>query len=297
MEQTMSDNTPDAREDLLRELALRLSTYPGDPRNEDPQLLVGQLPDNLAIPVPVPEKSRILGTLIHSPQQIDIVLDCELSTTATLNFYKERMAESGWNELDEMHPRHGGFVHSGFSPFQNHLTFCKGPEGPAFSITAFERKQGHTDVNLDINFGSEYSPCVQPNRIQQRMAHHDMQNLIPPLEPPKGAKQQGGGGGGGGDSWHSNATLDTDLQLDALAAHYTGQLVKGGWIRTDEGIAGPLAWSTWTLQDEDHEPWNGLFFILKRPGKERLYVLEVRIDWDKKEEKRGEWFSSYTSLG
>ncbi|MGH2497765.1 MAG: hypothetical protein ACRDIV_23935 [Ktedonobacteraceae bacterium] len=292
----MSDNTPGTREDLLRELALRLSTYPGDPRNDDPQLLVGQLPENLAIPVPMPEKSQVLGTLIRGPEQIDIVLDSELSPSAVLNFYKEHMSASGWNELDEMrHATPGGFVHSGFRAFENRTTFCKGPDGPAFIINAFERKQGQTDVRLDINVGSEYSPCAQPNRMQRRMAHHGMQNLIPPLEPPKGAKQQGGGGGGGGDSWHSNATLDTEMQLDALVPHYTAQLEKGGWIRTDEGISGPLAWSTWTFQDEDKENWNGLFFILKRPGKERQYVLEARIDWDKKEERRSGWFS-YVSL-
>jgi hypothetical protein len=299
MEDSMSDNTPGAREALLRELALRLSTYPGDPRNEDPQLLVGQLPDNLAIPVPVHEKSQVLGTLIRSSEHIEIMLDSELPPTTVLSFYKERMAESGWDELDEMrHAMHGGgFVHSGFTAFENHITFCKGADGPAFSLNAYERKQGHTDVRLDINFGSEYSPCAQPDRMQRRMAHHGMHNLIPPLEPPKGAKQQSGGGGGGSDSWHSNARLDKEMQLDTLVPHYTAQLIKGGWARTDEGVSGPLAWSTWTFQDEDKENWNGLFFILKRPGKDRQYVLEVRIDWNKKEEKRGGWFSSYASLG
>lgn len=294
----MSDNTPGAREDLLRELALRLSTYPGDPRNDDPQLLVGQLPDNIAIPVPLPENSRILGTLIRSTESIDVIVDCQLSPAAVLTFYKESLAASGWNELNEMHPamHGGGFVHSGFPAFENRATYCKGPDGPAFSINAYERKQGLTDVRLDINFGNEYSPCRQPNRMQRRMAHHQMRNLIPPLEPPKGAKQQSGGGGGGGDSWHSNATLDTEMQLDALAAHYAAQLLKGGWTQTGAGISGPLAWSTWTFQDEENEPWNGFFYILKRPGKERQHVLEVRVDWDKQEEQRGSWFS-YSSLG
>ncbi len=294
----MSDTTPGAREDLLRELALRLSTHPGDPRNDNPQLLVGQLPDNLAIPVPLPENSRLLGTLIRSPQSINVILDTTLLPAAVLSFYKESLAASGWNELEEMHPgmHGGGFVHTGFRGFENHAIYCKGLDGPAFSIIAYERKPGLTDAQLDINFGSEYSPCTQPNRMQRRMAHHHMHNLIPSLEPPEGAKQQAGGGGGGGDSWHSNATLDAEMPLDALATHYDAQLRKGGWTQTDAGISGPLAWSTWTIQDEDNQPWNGLFFILKRPGKERQHVLEIRVDWDKKEEKRGGWFS-YSSPG
>ena len=140
----MSDTTPGAREDPLRELALRLSTFPGDPRNEDLQLLVGQLPDNLAIPVPMPENSRVLGTLIRGPESIDVILDSALSPAAVMSFYKESLAASGWNELDEMRPamHDGGFVHTGFRAFENHATYCKGPDGQAFTVTAYERKQG-----------------------------------------------------------------------------------------------------------------------------------------------------------
>jgi len=106
----------------------------------------------------MPENSRLFGTLIRSPENIDVILDTALAAAAVLSFYKENLAASGWNELEEMHPGHGGFVHTGFRTFENHATYCKGPDGPAFSITAHERKQGRTDVRLDINFGTEYSP-------------------------------------------------------------------------------------------------------------------------------------------
>jgi len=76
---------------------------------------------------------------------------------------------------------HGGFVHAGFAAFENRLTICKGPDGPAFTINALAGKQGQTDVRLDINVGSEHSPCAQPNRMRQRMMHRHLQNLIPPL--------------------------------------------------------------------------------------------------------------------
>jgi hypothetical protein len=69
----MSDTTPGEREDLLQELALRLASYPGDPRNEDPQLLVGKLPDKLAISVPMPEGSRVLGTLIRGAESLNVL--------------------------------------------------------------------------------------------------------------------------------------------------------------------------------------------------------------------------------
>lgn len=294
----MSDTTPGTREELLRDLALRLSIFPGDPRNQDPQLLVGKLPDNLTLPIPIPENSRILGTLIHGPESIDVLLDSVLQPPAVMSFYKQSLTASGWNEQDEMHPamQDGGFVHTGFHARENHATYCKGPDGPALTINAYQGKQELTDVRLDIDFGSEYSSCRQSNRMHQRMARHHAHNLIPLLEPPQGAKQQGKGGGGGGDNWHSHATLDAEMPLDVLSTHYAAQLLKGGWTQNDAGIAGPVAWSAWTFQDEENESWSGLFLILKKPGKERQYALEIRADWERKEEKRDGWFS-YTSLG
>jgi hypothetical protein len=275
---------PNANASLLRELALRLATYPADPRVDDPQLLVGQIPPNLSIEVPIPAGSRILGSLLRSKENIDIVLDCALSPDEVVQFYKERLAAAGWNELETMRPHHGGFVHSGMPMLLNHIVFCGGTQGPAFTVNASEGKNSRTNVRIELNGSSEFSPCAQPNRMPYRMMHRQFQDLIPPLYPPKGARQQGGWGGGGSSHWHSNSTLEANADLPALAAHYNSQLAQGGWTLSGEGQSGPLARSTWTFQDEDKEPWRGLFFILGVPGKDRHYVLEIRIDWDKEED-------------
>ena len=49
-------------EELLRELALRLATFPGDPRVMNPQLFVGELPQHLPVEIPLPENSHVLGS-------------------------------------------------------------------------------------------------------------------------------------------------------------------------------------------------------------------------------------------
>lgn len=283
----MDENTPDPNETLLYELALRLATYPGDPRVDDPRLLVGQLPSDLSIEVPMPEGSRLLGSLVRSQENIDIILDCPLSTDEVVQFYRERMAAAGWSELETIGPHYGGFVHSSLPRFHNHIVFCRGSQGPAFSINAYEGKNSRTAIRIDLDGGSEYSPCSQPRRDRRRMMHRDLQELIPMLFPPPGARQSGGGGGGGDDHWYSTATLETEADLPTLAAHYTAQLAGGGWALSGEGHAGPLAWSTWTFQDKENEPWRGLFFILDVPGKDRHYALELRIDWDKKDDDGG----------
>lgn len=301
----MDENATNANETLLYELALRLAAYPGDPRITDPQLLVGQLPPGISIAIPMPEGSRILGSLIRSQENIDVVLDCALSPDEVVQFYKERMAGGGWNELESMRPHLGGFVHSGVPMLRNHIVFCRDPQGPAFSVDAHEGKNARTDVRIDLNGSAEHSPCAQPNRMQQRRMHSDLQELIPMLYSLPGARQTSRGGGGSDDNWHSSAGLETDTDLPALAVHYNGQLARSGWTLSGEGLAGPLTWSTWTFHDKENEPWHGLFFILHTPGKDRHHVLEIRIDRDKKDDGGGAirlmqggggWFS-YASLG
>lgn len=183
---------PNANESLLHELVLRLATYPGDPRVDEPQLLVGQIPPNLSIEVPIPEGSRILGSLLRSKENIDIVLDCALTPDEVVQFYKERLVAAGWNEPETMRPPHGGFVHSGMRMLLNHIIFCRGMQGPAFTVNASEGKNSRTNVRIELNGSSEFSPCAQPNRMRQRMMHRQLQELIPPLYPPQGARQQGG---------------------------------------------------------------------------------------------------------
>src|SRR5258708_32332605 len=121
---------------------------------------------NLAIGIPLAEKSQVLGTLIRSPEDIDIVVNSELSPDAVLNFYKECMTAAGWNELETMRPMYGGFVDAGFSPFENRITFFKGPDCLAFSVNPFVGHQGHTDWGMGVHARSETSPGAQPTRVR-----------------------------------------------------------------------------------------------------------------------------------
>ncbi|HEX6107899.1 MAG TPA: hypothetical protein VFZ02_00705 [Ktedonobacteraceae bacterium] len=281
----MDESTTSSNEAILHELVLRLSTYPGDPRVNDPRLLVGQVPIELSATLPLPEGSRVLGALIRSEEHVDIVVDSNLSPEAVLNFYRERMHAAGWSEPEPaMMPHHGGFVHSGFPGFENQAVFCKDSQGQALTVNAFEGRGGLTDVRLELSTG-EYSPCTHQTRRQSRMMHMGLHDLIPSLVPPPGAHQlPGGGGSSSSDSYYSTATLETDIDLATLSAHYATQLEKAGWVRSSEGLNGPFAWHTWMFQDEENEPWRGLFFVLKTPGLEREHLLNVRVDWANKGE-------------
>lgn len=279
----MNSSHPESREALLETLAVRLVTSPYDPRRQNLQLLVGQLPDALPFEVPLPPGSRVIGTLVRSATYSDIVLDVPLPPEQALAFYREHLQAAGWAEPKQDRMGHGGFVHSSMLALKHTMLFCKGPDGPSLDFKALAEQGGFTDVRLSLNLDERESPCGQTARMQRQNRQQMMsEQLIPPLVAPAGAQQMSEGGGYGSDNCHSAATLEAGVDLATIAAHYAGQLEKAGWTQTDAGNAGPIAWHTWTFKDEENEPWRGVFFILKTPGLEKAHFLSIKADRENK---------------
>ncbi len=292
-------NTPQEsandREALMRELFVRLSTFPGDPRVYNPRILVSQTPEGLPAEISFPANSRVLGTLIRGPEDATIVVDVELSPAQVLEFYRERMKVASWQELAMPEGIHrGGFMHSSVANALERITFCRSSRGPSLTVTAYPRETDETKTDLRLELDTTGKQCTQQAKMR-RMHRPPTYNLIPPLLPPAGARQQGGGGSSGGDSFHSSASLSLDKEMDIteLASHYNTQLESGGWTRSDAGNSGPFGWSTWTFRDEDSAPWYASFIIMKMPVQQFEYTLQVQANLDLGENQRSEgWFSS-----
>ena len=141
----MTQNTPSPQENevQLREIALRLLAPAFRPEASDAQLLAGSLPASLPFELPLPEKSRIVGSFISSPETMQIVLDTDQSPTEIVAFYTERMQAAGWSEPDVLRRQRqhveGGFVDSFHRPV-TYVTFCKGQRGPALGVSVSKRR-------------------------------------------------------------------------------------------------------------------------------------------------------------
>jgi hypothetical protein len=218
----------------------------------------------------------VLGTLVRSETQIEIVLESDLSPQEVLDFYRARLAALGWQEPEEIQSRQeGGFLHSNFGTDTNSI-FCQQSSGAGLTLQTLPLEGTTTTVRLNISLERERNPC---SNLNMRQRHHRMYEMIPSLTPPAGAQQQGGGGGSGSGEAHTTATLKTDLALNVLAQHYADQLSQAGWTKTDAGTSGPTAWHTWHFTSEDQESWSGMFFILKTPGKSDEYFAFIRATW------------------
>jgi hypothetical protein len=278
--QPISDNDPPQSDDAnLRELTLALITarYPDATDSADevePQLLPGQLPPGFPSDFPLPPGSRVVGALVAT--RPIIVLDTDQSGEAVIAFYTERLTAAGWSAPEGMPSRHGGFLHSSDGAFGRTYALFFRDDGPALQVMTLTTASRRTIILI-----SQMPEGVRPMRHghRSRMKHRDIFSILPPIAPPPHARQFQEGGGGGDDHVTTSARVESDLDVSALATHYIAQLERGGWQRTESGENGPVAWSTWTFESEEKEPWRALFVILKRPDVAQHYWVDLLAEW------------------
>lgn len=274
--QDPANHNPGEPEAGYRLLALRSAIFPGDPRNNNPQLYFKMLPPELPAEFPLPSNTRLLGSLARSAQHIDLYLDTSLTNDQIIEFYIERLTGAGWQKIDPLSlPGNPGGFMAGTRPMQN-ILFCQGSQGP--SLTLQTNSDSSADLRIILNLDTTNNPCDQTRQRQMR-GRPGMINLIPPLTPPPGNVQnfEGGGSGGNSNSWNSSATLESDLGLVELAAHYNVQLEKAGWQLSGQGINEPVARSEWSLKDQEGYTWQGRFLIYHNFTNTRGFYLQANV--------------------
>ncbi len=298
MNKNISNTPQDAgandRETLLREMIVRLVTFPGDPRVNNPHVLIGQIPEGLPFELPLPPDSIILGTLIRGPESASIILNVDQPPGLMLAWYREHMKEAGVQELEMPGvAQRSGFTQTGIAAGMQ-ATFCYGSRGPSLMVNALSRDKDETkaDVRLELDIKGMACRYFAKNRMQRPL----FASLLPQLAPPPRSTQRIDSVGSSStfDSVNSIATLilENDMSVVELASHYNTQLESSGWIRSDAGSAGPIAWSTWAFRDEDNELWYGSLFILRTPTQQPQYTLYIQAKMDTGAPTATGWFSS-----
>jgi hypothetical protein len=273
-EQTQQKSDSSGGEDAIRELAVRLLTFHhslllAGQRVQEPQLLVGQLPTDLPLELPLPEGSRLLGSLaVENPM---IAIDTQLAGEDVVTFYRERLTTAGWTVPEHYGPPQGGFVHSSMA---NHAmaTFFAPDDRSMLTVMTAPAPGGRTTVQLTLQGeAAEFRP--------RQMRHGpDFMVVLPSIRGPKGAMQMPRGSSGGPDSAESSAALETDFDLAAVSIHYVDELERDGWRRLDAGTSGPVAWSVWSFVDTEGTTWQALLLILQRPSRHGKYALTLSAE-------------------
>src|SRR5260221_343468 len=149
-EQTQQKSDSSGGEDALRELAVRLLSFHYShllvgQQVQEPQLLVGQLPPDLPVELPLPEGSRLLGSLaVENPM---VAIDTQLAGEDVVTFYRERLTTAGWTVQEQLGPPQGGFVHSSRSD-PSMATFFTPDDRFTLTVQTAPAPGGRTTVQL-----------------------------------------------------------------------------------------------------------------------------------------------------
>jgi hypothetical protein len=254
-------------ENLLRDLAQRLLTHPHPEGRTSVELFLRRFPDSLPLELPLPSASKLVGGALHARQQrptlMEAVLDADGEPDEAVAAYERELAEHGWNAFEQFGGMGGGFVPGGMGIGR---TFRRGDEGPVLMVAATTREAKQTDLRLRLDW--EIIRHLPEMRMHGRPEGADR---MPALHPPEGIPLRGGGGGGGGGSWHSEASLETDLPVAELQSHFAKQLERAGWNRFAGSSDDVVGWSSWRLPGEGG--WHGILLVLAaRPGNPFLYL-------------------------
>jgi hypothetical protein len=132
------------------------------------------------------------------------------------------LARAGYVRLDP-EPAEGGFV--GNTPLEFGTKYCKGSSLATFGVV--DSAQAPLAFAVTLIDGEAGRQSCSPRR--DREFRHRLPIEVPTLSPPTGAMAFGQGTCWSGDGGRMRTTLRTTMPADSVLAHYTAQLVSGGW--------------------------------------------------------------------
>lgn len=233
---------------------------PGPYDTDGVTIYIEELPTDLPFELPIPEGASIIGTSERSTYA-DILLDTDLEPLAVRDFYREALSGENWRDVS-LNMQGGGFQ-SGPVDAQ----FCYQDMEAQLNVFASKNASGSTDIRLYVQDEADPYLCATSGGEIRRPLINDPYRLIPPLSTPEGVTIRDTGSGGSGSrptgptSAFQAATLETELTPQEIAEAYNTQLEGHDWTLLSAGSDEAIAWSIWTVEDEEQTTWAGTLII------------------------------------
>jgi len=219
-------------------------------------LFPAALPPNLPAELPLPEDAELIGSMTRLEGEgsrfTQVILDVPRPSDVVMTEVLASLQEVGWQLRSQHTP--GGFVMGGGSGFAE---LCLPDDGPFVYLNAFHVEGGPTDLRFDL---SEYPYSACGN---MPMEHHHPEQVpmpLPQLVTPAAFSYTYLGNHWNTAEASSNARLQGETDLAALASEYEGQLEAQGWVQGNAAEVEDAVWSRWVLRDEGE--WLGIFSLM-----------------------------------
>ncbi len=315
--QNQSDEAARVRE--LAERALLPQSYPSSgygygptvPQEEPSvELLVGRLPTDPALDLPIPAGGRLIGTVVRRGGSYgysgiggtEIVIDAPGAVAEVAGFYERALQERGWSSGNVRMGGGGGGFRQPMTTQQTYL--CRDEDNASLTLRVEPRSGRPNLSDVRITIGGSAPPCYIP-------APPDIASIgrpypsspygsspygsLPTLYPPEGVQLIPGvsmGGSSGGISAEARAI--TSMSAAELESGFGRQLGSAGWSRVGGGVAGPIAWSAWSISDQPE--YQGLLMVREGLG-ENQRLLTLRMDAESIDLTSPQYSSGYSGYG
>lgn len=240
-----------------------------------PEFFDGRLPTDWPAEF-VPAGARVLGgSIVGEPPMIRMrTAVFELPPGVDLgDAARAVLARAGFVQ-PTIGPRstRGGFVANVPSPAQT-VPFCKDGNLATFApVDSVRAPRVVALVLIDGAAGRENCDVQRERDVPFRMPVE-----VPPLSPPAGTQMVDAGSSWGNDAGSLRSSLRTTMPVDSVLAHYTTQLVAGGWRA--EGSAALTendALQRFYFRQRDEE-WMALLIVSSADG-----PLDLRLELAKR---------------
>ncbi|MGH7481569.1 MAG: hypothetical protein ACRELV_05395 [Longimicrobiales bacterium] len=239
---------------------------------DEPELFVGELPDDLPPILVLPPDSRPLGAMDYGPLEA-LFLISPLPADVAEDRTRERLLEGGWRAATADPTDHGGFRDSRFPTAE---VLCA-TGGQSLTIDATAREEGGSQIGITYQEGDGDPRCGDRPRARRGPQYRDFP--MPVLPAPDGASQRSTSSGSGNGYAESRAMVETSLSPADLVAHYAGHLRAAGWRLGAEASTGSIVVQTWS--GPGAERWFGYLLAVAPPGSDdRREVVFTIMDPD-----------------
>ncbi len=245
------------------------------------QLIVGRLPNQLPVHLPLPDKAQVVGSIIKPLDSFEIILDVQQSPEQVQAFYYKELKSAGWQEQKQ---QDNSLENTGFLASTSHLekttnqgiTFCSQSKKAKLNIQASNLFRSLTEVRPEVRLNLEVFRSTSSSNFKCSSSDSVKLLLLPPLIAPSNVAIDKNITISGDRASYSYAVLDTKLETQVLAAHYSTQLEQVGWKRSDSVQNERGFWSTWTLKDNKGQSKQGLLSITQLAGVPNQYIAYVK---------------------
>ncbi len=233
-----------------QELVLGVAHVPWERSGmDDPEVLVGELPDGFRQRVYLPADASVHGSLVRTGGNLTVVATTDLSADDLWAEYESEMQNLGWRLPDER----SGLTRS-LADVALAWVFCG--EGIEAALVTVTESQGKSRLRIDRHTEYRTPHCTAgANLAREPSPASERPQRRPPgipgpfrLRPPPTEAAALGACADYSRMRSSHAAIASTMGREGLQTHYEAQLEAGGWLRTNEQEAAVIV-SSWERDD------------------------------------------------